>query len=222
MATNNMDMQKFFQMLGIGGGVGSAASGLAGMFGNGNKNPAASANESLDKIPGQTEQYYSPYQKAGKGALTDLQNQYGNLLGNTGDVYNNLAGGYKESPGYQYALKSALAAGNNAAAAGGMLGTPSHQEANMNTASGIASKDFNDYLQNVLGLYGKGLAGEEGLNTQGYGANTDYGNLLANLNQQKAAYNYQGQNAQNKANQSDWGNIFSGLGMAIPSLLGLL
>jgi len=42
-------------------------------------------------------------------------------------LYSKLGQGYKESPGYQFKLKQAMMAGDNAAAAGGMAGTPQHQ-----------------------------------------------------------------------------------------------
>lgn len=198
------------------GGLGQLGGGLAGLFGLGKgKNPADVANKYLDQIPGQSQQYYQPYQQSGMDALKKLQEQYGGLLG--GDVQNKLGENYKQSPGYANALKEALGAGSNAAAAGGMLGTPVHQDDLMNRAGDVASKDYNNYLQNQLGLYGMGLQGEQGLNEQGYGANTDWANLLANINQQKAAYGYQGQNANNQAGQQNWNNIFGGLG----SLFGL-
>ena len=210
----NSGLMSLFRMLGIGGGLAGAGAGAYAAFGGGQTNPADVANKYLEQIPGQTKQYYDPYMQAGKGALSDLQNQYGGLLNNTGDVYNKLAGGYKESPGYQYALKSALGAGDAAAAAGGLLGSNAHQEGNMNLASDIASKDFNNYLKSILGLYGKGLEGEQGLNTQGFEANTSYGNMLGDILGQKAQYGYAGQAGQNQAKQQGISDIFKGLGTA--------
>ncbi len=198
-----------------GAGFGQMAGGLAGLFGKGNKNPADAANQQLNQIPGMTNQYYQPYQQAGMEAMNSLKGQYGDLLG--GNTQNMLGAGYKESPGYQRALQQAMGAGNNAAAAGGMLGTGAHQQNNMETASDMASKDYNNYIQNQMGLYGMGLQGQQGMNQMGYGANTDFANMLANIQQQKAQYDYEGQNAKNKGNQMDWGNIFGGMG----SLAGL-
>ncbi len=199
------------------GGLGQLGFGLAGLFGLGKgRNPSDIANQELNKIPGQTKQYYDPYMQAGQGALGSLQNQYADLLG--GNTQNKLGESYKESPGYQRALQQALQGGSAAAAQGGLLGTPAHQEQNMELASGIASKDYNNYLQNQIGLFGQGLQGQQGLNQMGFNANTDFGNLLANIQQQKAGYGYQGQNAQNQSRQQDWQNIFGGAGAILPWL----
>ena len=206
--------------LGLGMGGGQALGGLAGLFGWGQgKNPADVANQTLNKIPGAMQPYYSPYQEAGKGALSDLQNQYGNLTNNTGDVYNKLAGGYKESPGYQFQLHQALEAGNNQAAAGGIAGSPAAQQANMGVAQGLASQDYNNYLNSVLGLYGQGLQGQQGLNQMGYNANTDYANMLGSNLGQQAQYGYAGQAGKNQASSGSWQNLLSGLGTALPFLL---
>lgn len=214
---NDEAMQYIHRLMGIGSGLGTAAGGVFGMF-NKPKNPGTMASNTIGQIPGQTKQYYQPYMDAGKGALSDLQNQYKDLLGGT--TQNKLGESYKESPGYQFALKQALAASNNANAAGGMLGTPMNQQNNMETAQGLASKDYNQYMQNQMGLYGSGLHGEEGLNTQGQQANSDYANTIANVLGQQGAYQYAGQDAQNKSKAGAWGNILSGLGTAGASYLG--
>ncbi len=206
------------KMMGGMMGGGMMGGGLAGMFGGHGKNPADAANKYLDQIPGQTQQYYSPYQEAGKGALGDLQNQYKDLL--SGGVYDKLGAGYKESPGYQFKLQQALGAGNSASAAGGMLGTPQHEQQNMQLGNDIASQDFNDYMQKQMGLYGMGLEGQQGLNQMGYNANTDYANMLGSTMGQKAAYGYAGQASQNQNRSNDWSNLFGGLGMMMPWMFG--
>jgi hypothetical protein len=206
----------FFKALGLGSGAGQAAGGLYGLFGGNNKNPSDVAQGYLNQIPGQTQQYYQPYQQAGRQALGTLQGQYNDLLG--GNTYNKLAEGYKESPGYKFRLQQALAGAGNAAAAGGQLGGLGHQQQATDIAEQYANKDFEDYLNHQLGLYGQGLQGEQGLNTMGYGANTDYGNLLAQIKNQQAGYSFKGQNAENEGKKSSWGNIFSGIGSALPFL----
>ena len=189
------------------------ASALYGAYrgtGGGYNNPAGAANKTLDQIPGQTNQYYQPYADAGKGALGDLQNQYKGLLG--GDVYNKIAGDYKESPGYQFQLHQALEAGNNASAAGGLAGTPSHEQQNMGIAQDLAAKDFNQYFQNASGLYSQGLKGEEGLNTQGYDANSSMGNLLAQILGQQSSNQFSGETGKNQYKSGGISDIFKSLG----------
>jgi hypothetical protein len=223
-AWNNPDFPSnggndWFKQMMMGSGFGQMAGGLAGLFGGGGRNPADAANKRLDNIPGQVSPYYQPYQQAGAGALSDLQNQYKDLL--SGGVYNKLGEGYKESPGYQFKLKQALGAGGNAAAAGGMLGTPQHEQQSMQIGNDIASQDFNDYMQKQMGLYGLGLQGQQGINKMGYDANTGYGNMMGNIEGQKAAYDYAGQAGKNQQSQGNWANIFGGLGSLIPGLFGM-
>jgi hypothetical protein len=192
-------------------GAASAIGGIAGLFSK-RKNPGEEANKYLDKIPGMVNPYYQNFINSGNQQLTNLTGEYGNLVNNTGDVYNRLAGGYKESPGYQFKLRQALQAGGNASAAGGMLGTPQHEQQSMGIANDIASQDFNNYLQNQMALYGQGLQGQQGLETQGYNASTGYGDILGNVQGQKAQNAYAGTAGANQNFASSIGNIASGIG----------
>jgi len=175
------------------------------------RDPTRGASNIVGQIPGATEPYYRPYMEAGRGAMTDLQNQYKDLLG--GDVYNRLGQGYKESPGYRFKLEQALGASNNAAAAGGMLGTPMHQYNAQETAHGLADQDFNNYLQNQMGLYGLGLQGEQGLNQMGFQANQGMADTVGNALNQQGQYNFMGQQGRNQYNQARTNNWLSALGM---------
>lgn len=214
---NSDAMAQIMRMFGIGGGLGTAAGGLFSMLHPG-KNPATAANNTIGQIPGQIKPYYQGYADSGKTALNNLQGENTSLL--NGTKQDQLGAGYKESPGYKYALQQALQAGNNAQAAGGMSGTPQHQELNMDAASGLASRDYNDYMQRQLGLYGQGYGGTENLNTQGYNANKELADTNANVLGQQGAYNFMGQQGKNQSQQQGMGNIFSGLGMAGASALG--
>jgi len=195
---------------GIGGGAAQLGGGIAGLFGQGGKNPYDAASPYLNRIPGETQQYYQPYMDAGKGAMGNLQNQYADLLG--GDKQNQLGSSYQQSPGYQFALQQALQGSNNAAAMGGNLGMPQHEQANMGVAQGLASQDYNNYMQNQMGLYGQGLQGNQQMNQQGYDASTRYGDNMANLLGTQAQYAYGGADWKNKQKESNWKNIFGGLG----------
>lgn len=193
------------------GGIGSILGGLGGLFGK-KKNPADDANRYLSQIPGKMNPYYQPYINAGRGALDTLRSEYGNLLNNPSGVYGKLAQDYEPSKGYQFLLQQALNAGDNASARGGMLGTPQHQQEAMQTAQGLASQDFEKYLHNIMGLYQGGLGGMQGLEQQGYGASTDYGNMLGSVLGQQAQNAYAGRAGMNQANSQNWSNIFGGLG----------
>ena len=214
MAANQDWMRNF----GIGAGLGTAAGGLAGLFGAGQKNPAGAAMPYLNQIPGQVQPYYQPFIDAGKNSMGKTSGIYDQMSQNPGEYYNQLASGYKESPGYQHRLNSALQAGTNAQAAGGMAGSPQHEEMNMTLANDIAGKDFNDYMNQVFGINQAGLQGEENTTNRGYNASTGYGNILGSNTAQQAGLAFQGQAGQNQANAGNMGNVFGGIASLMPWL----
>jgi hypothetical protein len=200
--------------------IGGAANIIGGLWGhskNKNKyNPANAAMTQLNKIPGQVNPYYQPYINAGQAAQQKLTGQYGSLIDNPGQKFAELGAGYKESPGYQAKLREALAGANNAAALGGAggLGSYGHEQLASQAAGDVANQDFEQYINHILGMYGKGLGGEEDINKMGFGASTGYGDILGNIGGQKANYAAAGQDWKNQNNQQNWGNIFSGAGQA--------
>jgi hypothetical protein len=190
---------------------------LSNLFGGG-KNPADAANKYLNQIPGAVNPYYQPYINQGRTADQDLMERYNQLLNNPNDLYSQFASGYKESPGYQTRLQQGLQSATNAAASGGMAGSPQHQQQAAQTAVDLSSKDYEDYLNHILGLYGTGLQGEQGVGERGYNASTGYGNILGSNLAQQGGLAYQGQAAQN-ANQSNlFGNLFKLGSSFVPGL----
>jgi hypothetical protein len=194
-------------------------SSLGELFGGG-KNPANSANNYLNQIPGSVSPYYQPYINQGQQSNQILQGQYGNLINNPNAIYDKLGQGYHESPGYQFKLNQALQAGTNAAAAGGMAGSPQHEQQNMQVANDIAGQDYQDYINHILGLYGIGLQGEQGLGQQGFQASTGYGDILGSNLAQQGGLAYQGQAGQNANRSNLWGNLISGAATIGGTVLG--
>lgn|SRR3990167_2995241 len=210
-----MDFNALLKAMGIGSGVGQAAGGLFGLFG-GNKNPAQQAQGYYGQIPGAVSPYYQPYINAGQGAMSDLQGQIPGLL--SGDVQNKLGASYQESPGYKKAMQDALGASGAASAAGGMLGTPAHQEQNMTLASDLASKDYQNYMQNQLGLYGQGFGGLGGLSQMGYGASTGLGDIMGSNLAQQGQLSFLEQMQKNQQQSGGFSNLAGGLANILPFL----
>lgn len=210
-----------FTIMALLQGAGSVGQGIAGLFGNKNKNnPANAANAEYDQITGMTKPYFDPYMNSGTKNLNDLNGEYDTSVNNPNDIYNRLSQGYKESPGYQMRLKTALQAGQNSSAAGGMLGTPYDQQQAQGTANDIASQDFEKYLEHMTGIYNQGIGGKQGLENQGFDATTDYASLLANIQGKKAENAAGGQDWKNRQNAQNWSNIFGGLGTAAGGYFG--
>lgn len=190
-------------------------------------NPASAGMPYLDKIPGTISPYYNPYIGAGQSAMGNLQSQYGTMINDPASINAKLGAGYQQSPGYQFKLHQALMAGDNAAAAGGMAGSPMHQQNNMSVANGIASQDFNDYMHRVLGLYGQGIEGEQGMNAMGYNASNELGQSVGNAYLSQANMAAQGANSQNQYNQEKakadsqmWGTVIGLAGGAAGAYFG--
>ncbi len=198
---------------------------------------AGKAMPFLNQMPGQISPYYQPYVDSGHqalgqyqgqvgqltGMLPGLQNQYQGLMNNPQDIISRLGGTYHQSPGYQFNLNQGEEAINNAAAAGGMAGSPQHQYQAGQLASNFANQDYNQYMDRIMGLFGQGLQGSQGLygaglqglqglNEQGYGASTGLAGDLASILSNKANLGYAGQNNQNQMSGNLLGQLMSLLG----------
>lgn len=175
-------------------------------------NPANYANAELNKIPGIFKKYYQPYMEQGQQVDPQLMEQYAKMFGNPSEFFNQLGQGYQQSPGYQYALQQALGASGNAAAAGGLLGTPMHQEQNMQAAQGLASQDYQKYIENLMSTLGLGAQGLGEFSKRGFEAGTGLGSGLANVQGQKAQYAYGGKAAENAAKEARRNSMIAGIG----------
>lgn len=208
------------KILGIGSGVGQMAGSAFNLFSAGKNDPGKAAAPYLNQIPGVANQYLAPYSQAGQQAIGDLNPQYQSLLNDTGGKYNELAGGFKESPGYQFRLQEGLRAANNMATGHGMAGTPLHERQRMETAQGLAGQDFENYLGHILGLYGQGLQGKQQMMTGGQAASGDLANILATNLSHQAQNAFNSQANKNQGRSSGIAGLISGAAHALPFLFG--
>jgi len=168
------------------------------------KNPADEASKYYDQIAGKTGQYFDPYNQAGQSQIPGLQEQYGKGMNDPGGLLNEIGGSYKQSPGLNFAIQQALMGGNNAAAAGGMAGSPQHQQQNMGLATNLASQDYNDWLQQATGIYGNAMTGSQGMANQGQQAGSNQANMIAQSLAQQGTNAYSGQQNKNQNNSDFW------------------
>lgn len=206
-----LTQQQLQQMLGKGAGAASLGAGIGSFFGGNNANPANAANKYIDQIPGKTNQYMDPYFQAGKDQLGGLGDQYSSLMNDPGSKLNSIGANYQQSPGFKFAMEQALKGSGNAAAAGGMAGSPQHEQQNMGIASGLASQDYNNWLGQATGLYGQGLNGGQHMADQGQMAGQGMSDIISQMLAQKAQLSYAGQASKNQSNP--WSNILGGAGM---------
>jgi len=181
-----------------------------GMFDflGGGGDPMKEANKYLEKIPGQMGQYMDPYIGAGKGALSELMKQYGGLLHDPGAMYKQFGQGFQQSPGYQFQLGEGQRAMNQGAAAGGMLGSPQEQAQLAQYSQGLANQDYQNYMHQILGMYGQGLQGMGGINQMGYGASGTMAQGLKEMLESQAGGAYANAASKNQG----MSNLLGGLG----------
>lgn len=184
---------------------------FSGLFGGGD-NAADAGMSYLQQIPGQTKQYYQPFFEAGTNALPGLQEQYGKLLNNPGGRMNEIGQNFQQSPGFQFALQQALQGSGHAAAAGGMAGSPQHEQQNMQLATQLGNQDYYNWLHPALNMYGQGLQGQQGMANMGQQAGSSMADMIAQSLAQQANMAYGGQQQKNANQSSMFGNMMNGLG----------
>lgn len=170
-------------------------SGISDLLFGGN-DPGDAANEYYKQIPDILKQYLGPYADRGNQVYGGLENQYNQMMNDPNALLNKFGQGYQQSPGYQFQVNQATGAANNAASAGGMLGSPQHQQNTASMVNNLANQDYNQYLAHALGLYGQGIAGQQGIYNTGAQVSGSLGENLSNslMNQGNLAYS----NAVNK------------------------
>jgi hypothetical protein len=177
------------------------------------EDPSKQANKYLDQIPDKISPYYDPYSQAGQRQIPGLEEQFGNLINDPGSIYNKLGSGYQKSPGFDFAMKQALQGAGNAAAAGGMAGSPQHEQQNMELATNLANQDFNQYMQNVLGMYNTGLSGSQDIMGKGMNAGDAMAKMLAENMQNQASNAYSGAANTNRYRAGMLSFLSPGMGM---------
>jgi hypothetical protein len=198
----------------LGSLIGAGAGLVGGLLGN-KKDPAKEANKYLEQIPGQIKPYYDPYVNAGREALPTLMEQYRSLIEGPGDLFTKLTRGYQASPNYQFQRDEAVRGMNQAASAGGMVGSPQEQQELMRILTGLQSQDFGDYANQMMRMYGMGLGGMGDINQLGYGASGQMAQSLKDVLESQANLAYSGAASKNK----NWADTLGGAIGVLGSIL---
>lgn len=208
---NGIDWSGFnAKNFGMTAGLGGIGAGIGGMFGSGSQNPADAGMKYLDQIPGAIQGYQQPYMDAGQHALGNLSGQYDQLLNDPGGKLNQIGGGFHQSPGFQFALQQALGGSGHAAAAGGMAGSPQHEQQNMGIATQMGNQDYYNWLGQATGLYGQGLSGSQGMAQMGQNSAMNMSDQIAQMLAAKSQLGYNGAANQNQSMASNFGNLAGG------------
>lgn len=169
----------------------------------------------IGQIPSQLKPYYDPFINAGTSAIPTLQDQYSKLMNDPGGMFNQMGQSFQKSPGFDFAMQQALQGSNHAAAAGGMAGSPQHEQQNQQLATNLADQDYYNYMDHVMPMYSQGLHGEEGLMHQGFSATSELTQQIAQALAAQSMMQF-AQNAGKKQSQSDmFGDILGGAAAAM-------
>ena len=168
------------------------------MFGN--NNPYDDTAQYMDQIPGVQQQYLGPYSQMSQALLPQLAQGYGTMAMHPSQVQAGLGAGFQQDPGYEWNLDQQLQAGDQAMAAGGMSGSPESQQFSQDTANNLANQQYQQYMNNQMKIAGTGLQGEQGLETQGYGASSQMARNMTDYLYNRG--NLAGAQAQNKRNMT--------------------
>ena len=122
-----------------------------------------------------------PFVSVGVNALGAASSDMG--LGPRPDGY----AGYTASPGYQFAVDEALDAIQGSAANSGGLFSGATGRAVGQTVYGLASQDFGNHLNRLLGVAGMGQAAASGQATSAFNGAGMTQNALANIGNAQAA-----------------------------------
>lgn len=151
---------------------------ITSLGGSAYDNPADSAQPYLDLIPGYVDTYMQPYIDMGQSAGNIAQTQYAQMASDPAAYYNQIYSTYEPSDYYKYQSDQLAQTQQNTAAAGGFSGTTNDQNSQMTTQNALMNYDWNQYLNQVLGIQGSGLQGEQQMYNTGFNASN---NALAGM-----------------------------------------
>lgn len=155
--------------------------------------------------------------------------QYQNAIGANGQAGSQAAAAaFQAAPGYQYSLDQALGSVQRSAAARGGLAGGNATSDILNTANGLASQGYQQYvnnLQNSVGINMQGIAGQNAALSNQANASQAYGTNLAGVDTQLGNAlngNYMGQGNQLANLDTQSAGIYQNLGNAMnASQIGL-
>lgn len=181
-------------------------SGLGSLFGG-------DGMKYLDQAMDIEKEYLNPFIDRGNRAGDIIEDEYGRMVSDPSAMIDHFMEGYQPSKYYQLLQDRMGQAAANTAAAGGMRGSPREQLQQQELTQALLGKDMQQYLNNVMGLHGQGLAGEQGLYGIGFQGATNLADALANILGNKAKLS-ESQAAQGLAGFGDiLGGITKAMGM---------
>lgn len=144
----------------------------------------------LGQISGVGKQYYEPYIQPGLDAGARANQEYSRMLDDPSGLINAIMESYQPSTGYQFKEDRLKRSAANTSAAGGFAGTQYDSDNQSALINSLLSEDMQQYLQNVMGVHGGGLAGKELVAGRGYDASSSLADFLGSNMGQMAGVDF--------------------------------
>lgn len=189
--------------------------GLFDIF-SGGTNPADAAKPYFDQIAPMEKENYNPYIQKGNQAYDATNPVLSQMSSDPAAFLEKLMRQYSSSRSYGLRNQEALTSAGNTAAAGGMRGSINDINNEAHISDSLLGDDMQQWLQNVLGIEGTGLSGEQHLFDTGYDATKSLTSDLSNVLGTQGQLAFQGQANKNQ-NSSDF---MSGLVKALGTIGG--
>lgn len=167
------------------------------------QDPAAAAMPYLNQVPGVGKEYYNPFIESGRQAEGITNPIYGQMTQNPQDFLNSIMRGYSPSEGYKFKEKYLQQGAHNTAAAGGLAGTENDVLNRNELVRESLGQDMQNYLENVLGIQGRGLTGQEQRTHRGFLGSKELADFLRGNLESQATLAFQGAQGQNLFNQQN-------------------
>jgi hypothetical protein len=178
----------------------AGAGGLgAGLFGG--NSAADSANKYLDQIPGMEKGYYNPFIQHGEDAYGKFNPITSSMLTDPAGFLESMMKGYQPSRGFQLKNDQMLRTAGNTAAAGGMRGSMQNIGNSAKITDMLMGDDMQQWLQNVMGIQGRGLNSQEHLYDTGFDATKNLTGDLSNVLGTQGTLNFYDTTNRNKEKQ---------------------
>lgn len=145
--------------------VGAGVAGAAGSVISGQEQAGAAKNATQAQLAmyNQTRSDLQPYMQGGNAAFSQVQS----LLGLNGGNSDSMLATLRNTPGYQFALKTGQEGLDRTAASRGMLLSGGQLKDSMNYNQGMADQNYNNYYNQLMGVSGLGESAAAGLGSQG-------------------------------------------------------
>lgn len=180
-------------------------------------NPSKKAISSLNNIDQNAQNAMQPYNQF-SNLGPQISQQYQQMYSNPMQYMNDMRSQYEKTPQHELALQDSMKMANNAAVAGGMVGTPMHQRDLMSTASGINNQYEQQFIDKAMNAQKYGLQGAQGLYDMSRDTDLYLNKLFSNTEANRGQINMNSAQANNQRNQEvlnylgsqDYSNLFQG------------